>query len=322
MTKPLSQQSNAHASVLDDTDSPDSVGVTLRAPAKINLSLVVLGPRPDGFHDLHTIMATVDFYDDITVKPSDTAGIHLVCTGISCPPGPENLVHKAAALLARQANINPAVGIHLHKRIPSGAGLGGASSDAAACLMGLNRLWQLDYSREQLSRLAGQLGSDVPFFLYAPVALCTQRGEVVKALPHRCNRSILLIMPQVHVPTPEVFQNYFHNDDLSRDYMRRVSYFLRSGDLNGLVIQHINSLADTCMQLFEPLRSFREELLKAGISPLQISGSGSSLFASSELPEQIDQWQKQLEKHDFAQVRAVSFHNQSEPFLEAHHADF
>ena len=322
MTKHLSRRHYAHASVRDDADSLDNVGVTLRAPAKINLSLVVMGPRPDGFHDLHTIMATVDFYDDLTVKLSDTEGVHLVCTGISCPPAGDNLVHKAAVLLARQAGITPAVEIHLHKRIPSGAGLGGASSDAAACLMALNRLWQLGYSRRQLSQLAQKLGSDVPFFLYAPVALCTKRGEVVKALPHRCNRSILLIMPNIHVPTPEVFKNYCHDDDLSQDYMRRVSYFLRSGDLNGLIIQQINSLAQTCMQLYEPLRDFRAELLKAGISPLQISGSGSSLFASSEFPEQIDQWQKQLEKHDFAQVRAVSFHNQSEPFLEVHHADF
>jgi 4-diphosphocytidyl-2-C-methyl-D-erythritol kinase len=299
----------------------DAPGVALRPPAKINLSLVISGIRPDKYHELHTIMATVDLHDDLSVWWAETPGIHLRCTGLVSPGGQDNLVYRAAELLARHVGIKAAVEIHLHKRIPAGSGLGGASSDAAACLLGLNRLWKLNLSKVELSMLAAQLGSDVPFFLYAPVAVCTGRGELVQPLPHRCHRSILLVIPEITVPTPQVYAHYHHEQCRNDDYMRRVHYFLKQGDLDGLVIQGINSLDCTCMKLFEPLKHLRDSIENEGIGPLQISGSGSCLFTTSGSTEQIKQWAQQIRQGNLAQVQSVTFYNQTEPFLEVHHAD-
>lgn len=310
------------APVLDrHTKINDAPGVALRPPAKINLSLVVSGIRPDGFHELHTIMATVDLHDDLSLRWADSPGIRLHCTGLTCPVDHNNLVFRAAELLARQAGITPSLEIHLHKRIPAGTGLGGASSDAAACLLGLNRLWKLNMTREQLSDLAAQLGSDVPFFLYAPVAVCTGRGELVQPLHHRCHRSVLLIIPEIPVSTAQVYAHYQHESYRNQDYMRRVHYFLRQGDLDGLVIQGINSLDGACVQLFDSLRRLRDSIENEGIGPLQISGSGSCLFTTSGSTEQINKWARQLRRRKWAQVQSVTFYNQTEPFLEVHHAD-
>ncbi|MFC1782379.1 4-(cytidine 5'-diphospho)-2-C-methyl-D-erythritol kinase [Planctomycetota bacterium] len=297
-------------------------GMWLRPPAKINLSLVVRGRRSDGFHDLHTIMATIGLHDDLNLDRSPSVGIELRCTGRPCPGERENLVYQAAELLADYSNMSPALRIRLHKRIPAGAGLGGASSDAAACLLGLNRLWDLHLSREQLCDLAAQLGSDVPFFLYGPVALCSGRGEVVKRLPQRCSRSILLILPEISMPTAEVYQGYHYDEQSCQDYMRRVNYFLRAGDLDGLVIQRINSLEDSCMELSEPLGELRRNIESLGIGPLQISGSGSCLFATYGSQEEAVRWADIIQEHKVAQVQVLNFFDQAEPFLEVHHADF
>jgi len=311
------------ASVLDKNSTVvNQQGIWLRPPAKINLSLVVFAPRPDGYHDLHSIMAKIGLHDDLSLSPSSSVVIDLRCTGQPCPSQKDNLVYRATQLLADYADIVPSVQIRLHKRIPSGAGLGGASSDAASCLLGLNQLWDLHLPRKQLCQLASQLGSDVPFFLYGPVALCTGKGEFVQSLPHRCRRSILLVIPEISIPTAQVYQNYLHDSDSCEDQMRRVNYFLRRGDLDGLVIQRINSLETSCMALYPPLKDWRANIEKLGIGPLQISGSGSCLFATCETKAEAARWADMIQQQNLAQVQALSFAEQLEPFLEVHHADF
>jgi 4-diphosphocytidyl-2-C-methyl-D-erythritol kinase len=323
MIKRLSRQYNVDDSVCKTNPTLGNAwGVALRPPAKINLSLVVFGPRPDGFHDLHTVMATIDLHDDLSLKLRSEPGIELHCTGEPSPAGPENLVYRAVELIAKHAGITPALEVNLYKRIPAGAGLGGASSDAASCLFGLNRLWNLNLSRPELTTLAAQLGSDVPFFLQGPVAACTGRGEVVIPLPHQCHRSIVLIVPKLEVSTARVYRNYRLEEERCEDYMRRVNYFLRQGDLDGLAIQGINSLDITCMQLFASLHELRERIESMGIGPLQISGSGSSLFISTYSHNQANRWARQLHELEDAWVQTVRFTNQKEPYLEVHHADF
>ncbi|MBN1846300.1 MAG: 4-(cytidine 5'-diphospho)-2-C-methyl-D-erythritol kinase [Sedimentisphaerales bacterium] len=297
--------------------------ITLAAPAKINLSLLVFSRQPDGYHDLHTVMATVDFYDDLHLCSTDSEGITLRCLGEACPDGPENLVYRAASLLAEHAGLRPRVQILLHKHIPAGAGLGGASSDAAACLWGLNRLWKLDLPRRILSQLGAQLGSDVPFFFYGPVALCTGRGQIVQPLDLRSDRFILLIMPKLSVSTAQVYQHYVYHPDQSRQRLGQVEHCLQQGDLDGLLDQPNNSLEEACYAQFASLRRLRDELEAAGIAPLGLSGSGSTLFAATDSSEQVNQWARQLHGRDeIARVRTVRFHNQGNPFTEVHHADF
>ena len=295
--------------------------VSLRPPAKLNLSLVVSQPRSDGYHDIHTIMATVGLHDDLRISVSDRVQVSLFCSGVSSPAGKDNLVYQAAETLARHAGLKPAVNIHLHKRIPPGAGLGGASSDAAACLMGLNHLWKLNYSQSELAGIAAELGSDIPFFLYGPVAVCTGRGEIVKSIEHRCRRSILLVMPNIEVPTPEIYRHYHCDEKQHDDYMRRVNYFLRYGDLDGLIIQRINSLEQTCLERFSQLNELRRQLESMEIGPLQISGSGSCMFATAGSKTMTSKWARQINQSNLARAQSVTFYNQPEPFLEVHHAD-
>ena len=301
---------------------PDSKGLSVRAWAKINLSLVVTNRRPDGFHNLHTVIAAIDLHDDLHLTCTETPGVTLNCTGIPCPTGPDNLVHRAAQMLAKHAGRQPCLDIHLHKRIPLGAGLGGGSSDAAACLQAINRLWNLNLNRSQLAQIAAQLGSDVPFFLHAPVAMCTGRGERVTALPQRCQGAALLIIPPVQVSTAQVYTHHQCDPSINDDHLRRVTYFLRRGDLDGLAAQGINSLTPTCMGMFNQLQQLRHRIENMGIGPIHMSGSGSSLFTTSEFPQRLHQWAKKLADENIAEARVVRFQDHADPFLEVHHADF
>lgn len=296
--------------------------VSLRAPAKVNLSLVVLGARPDGYHDLHSVMATVSLYDDLRLALSEQPGIAFHTSGLGVPSGRDNLVVRAAEAMARRAGVEPALRIDLHKRIPPGGGLGGGSSDAAACLWGLNQLWQLGYSRPELASLAAELGSDVAFFLYGPVALCTGRGEIVKPLAQRCGRHVLLVMPAVQVSTALVYKHFQYKRGQADDLLRQVRYFLRRGDLDGLAAQGINNLSRPCLNLFPSLDDLRVGLEELGVAPVQISGSGASLFATSCSLNQVKHWAQLVQDRQLGQAQGISFHYQSEPFLEVPHADF
>jgi len=149
-------------------------GLLVRAPAKINLSLLVAGKRPDGFHELETIMAKVNWYDEILIEPGQKQGIELVCQGPHwAPEGQENLIYQAAKMLLENQGVSADIRITLTKNIPAGSGLGSASSDAAATLIGLNQYLKLKLPNRQFSKLAPRLGSDVAFFLDGPLAFCT-----------------------------------------------------------------------------------------------------------------------------------------------------
>ncbi len=150
--------------------------LTIRAPAKINLFLKILGKRRDGYHELLSLFLMVGLYDEIAFEP-DPRDLRLFVSDPALTTGDENLVIRAARLLAQRTGLEPKARIRLQKNIPMGAGLGGGSSDAAAALVGLNRLWRTGLSRSDLSHLGLQLGSDVPFFLKGPSALVGGRGE-------------------------------------------------------------------------------------------------------------------------------------------------
>ena len=301
--------------------SLENNNLVLHPPAKINLSLLVFARRPDGFHDLHTVMAAIDLVDDLYLSIPDKKGIIFQCDGRPSPAGPDNLVYKTALLLAQHARIEPTANIYLHKRIPAGAGLGGASSDAGACLVGLNHLWGLNLPREELSGLAQKLGSDVPFFLHGPVALCTGRGEIVKHIPHHPQRSVLLIVPDINISTAQVYRNYVYKQDICNEYLRCIQYFLRHGDLESLLAQDVNSLTETAMNSYEPLRSLYNKLTDLGIGPVYMTGSGSTLYVSSDCDEQLIIWQKLIQQHNLAETRIVGFQNQILLFPEVQHAN-
>lgn len=179
----------------------------LRAYAKINWDLLIRGKRPDGFHLLDTVMVNVDLHDSLNFEASDN--IRLTCSDASLPTDSRNLVVRAAELLAKHSGFSGGACIHLTKRIPAGGGMGGGSSDAASTLLGLNKLWNLGWTVEQLQPLAAELGSDVAFFLYGGWRRCLGRGEIVEALEGSENWPpvrLLLILPPWHVSTPLVYK--------------------------------------------------------------------------------------------------------------------
>jgi 4-diphosphocytidyl-2-C-methyl-D-erythritol kinase len=177
-----------------------SAHLKIKAPAKINLFLSVLKKRPDGYHDLYSVLQMVSLYDELTFEPT-TKGVSLVNSSQNLPLDGRNLVIRAARSLAHAAGIKSGVHVTLKKNIPIGAGLGGGSSDAAATLVALNRLWGLGLTCDDLARMGQDLGSDVPFFLHGPTAFVSGRGgEVIPCVLDR-DRWMVLINPGFEVST-------------------------------------------------------------------------------------------------------------------------
>lgn len=294
-------------SVNDSTVATSHASVTCRAPAKLNLSLVVHGRGTDGFHQLETVMATIGLCDTLTLTLSDQAGIHLICRSDHCPGGPENLIWRSASLLAQYSEMEPAVTIELEKNIPIGGGLGGGSSDAASCLMGLNQLWDLNLAQNELAKIAEKLGSDVPFFLFAPTAFCQGRGEIIEPLTARCRRTVLLVLPNISAATARVFKHYQYHREQSEQLARQARELIQSGDLNALAVCGINNLASACFVQYEPLRILKENIEALGLKPLCLTGSGSTLFATFEQPDEAQKWSKTIQQELHVETLVTQF---------------
>ena len=182
--------------------------ITLSAPAKINISLRILGMRPDGFHELETLMVPIALADQIEIAHGSGREITLACNDPELPAGRENLCVKAAEAFRVATGLDHGISITLLKRIPHGAGLGGGSSDAAAVLKGLNELFDHPLVEEELHQIASSLGSDIPFFLGNAPAWCRGRGEILEAAPPLPERTLLLIKPPFPVPTAWAYKRY------------------------------------------------------------------------------------------------------------------
>jgi 4-diphosphocytidyl-2-C-methyl-D-erythritol kinase len=182
-------------------------GVEVLAPAKLNLFLEILARRPDGYHEVESLMVAVDLYDALTVEPREAGDIVLECDDPTLPTGGENLVVKAAERLKAATGCTKGAKITLNKVIPAQAGLAGGSSDAAATLAALDRVWGLELSADRLDAVAAEVGSDVAFFLHGPSAICRGRGEVVEATPLDRPLHFVLVAPKIGVSTADVYRN-------------------------------------------------------------------------------------------------------------------
>jgi 4-diphosphocytidyl-2-C-methyl-D-erythritol kinase len=261
-------------------------GLLVRAPAKINLSLLVAGKRPDGYHELETIMAKINWYDEILIKhksdipkPKSETNIELICKGqYEVPLGEDNLVYKAAKLILEKVKSpTESIRITLTKNIPAGTGLGSGSSDAAATLMGINKYLKFGLTQEKLADLAAQLGSDVAFFLGGPISFCTGRGEKVQKLP-KSEFRVFLIVPDVSVSTKRVYENYRHNSAEYLLYQREISEYIKKKKIDLVGDLCANMLQESCFELNTKLRELKKEVERTGIGPMCLSGSGSSMY--------------------------------------------
>ncbi len=254
-------------------------GLFVRAPAKINLSLLIAGKRPDGFHEIETVMTKINWYGEILIEPNPEAGIELICHGPCwAPEGKDNLVYQAAELLFETCKTQADIKLTLTKNIPAGSGLGSASSDAAATLMGLNKYLDLKLTNRQLAKLASRLGSDVAFFLNGPLALCKGKGEKIKKLEKIFDFLALLILPDVSVSTKKVYDNYRHNPALYDKLSNQINSYICKNRIDLVVNMCANMLQKSCFSLAKELAELKDTIESFGIGPLCLSGSGSAMF--------------------------------------------
>jgi len=250
----------------------------VRAPAKINFGLRVLKKRPDGYHEIETVLQMISLFDDLLIQEGGT-GIRIETDRDDLPVGEENLIYRAAEVLARESGKFPAVRIRLTKRIPIAAGLGGGSSDAAATLIGLNRLWDLGFPRERLMDLAGKIGMDVPFFLFSPSAYATGRGEILEKLsPPSPPLWILLIYPGFKVSTAWAYQNLKLGLTIEHKNISIPKFFPAVSCAGGICLE--NDLERATFKAYPCLKQIKETLETSGALHVLMSGSGPAIFGA------------------------------------------
>lgn len=240
------------------------------APAKINLSLRILGRRDDGFHEIETFITPISLCDKIDIEKRG-GGIDFQCDDPSVPTGDENLVVRAANAFFEATKLVGGVSIVLQKKIPHGAGLGGGSSDAASTLIGLNQLFETNLPREALAKLGEAIGSDVPFFIFESAALCRGRGELVTPEKLKERLSILLLKPEFGVPAALAYKRWQDSREIPD-----VHYAAQEFNGHGLV----NDLERPVFEKFVFLAQMKTWLLgQLEVGAALMSGSGSTVFA-------------------------------------------
>lgn len=253
----------------------------LKAHAKINLLLNVMGIRLDGYHELETIMQTLELHDILEI--SEAPNIEIDITGADLPTGPENLAYKAAALLREYSGYTRGIKIKLYKHIPLAAGLAGGSSDAAAVLNGLNQYWNLKIKPKELASLGAKIGSDIPFCLQGGTALVRGRGEIVSPVKHHLPPlGVVLVKPLFGVSTAQIYRlfdqvtNPFHPD------YRGMLKAIERNDLVGFIKYLGNSLEPVTISLHPEIIKIKKEISNAGAIGTLMSGSGPTVFGLFE----------------------------------------
>ena len=241
------------------------------APAKINLSLKILGRRSDGFHEIETLIAPITLCDEIEIGERDSKQIEFHCDDPSVPTGDDNLIVRAAKSFFAATKLKSAVSIELKKKIPHGAGLGGGSSDAASTLLALNELLETRLPREALAKMAETIGSDVPFFIFQSTALCKGRGELVTPVKVKEKLPILLLKPAFVVSTAWAYSRWQHSREIPgiRYAEQELVGQIFVNDLERPVFEKFVFLAELKMWLLE----------QAEVGAAVMSGSGSTVFA-------------------------------------------
>jgi 4-diphosphocytidyl-2-C-methyl-D-erythritol kinase len=284
--------------------------VKIRAPAKINLRLRVVGRRVDGYHLVDTIMLPVSLYDEISIDKGRKIGkktglkdlLSVTCDNPLVPQGNKNLAYKAASILLDAKGIDQFVQIHIRKRIPVGAGLGGGSTDAAATLVGLNRLFGLRYTSVQLEKLASTLGADVPFFIRGVPARARGIGERLTPLQKVPRFWLIILYPNLPVATAWVYNNL--RAKLTKAIVN-TSINLTLGNPARFRKLLVNDLETVTMGRYPRIGLLKEELVQQGAVGALMSGSGSSVFGVFPSRRSAEQAFRQLRKEKGVQAFLV-----------------
>ncbi|WP_368653549.1 4-(cytidine 5'-diphospho)-2-C-methyl-D-erythritol kinase [Ornithinibacillus sp. 4-3] len=252
-----------------------------KAPAKINLSLDILGKRQDGFHDVEMIMTTIDLSDRVELHLLEKDTIKVSLESRFVPNDERNLAYQAANLLKKEYQVSQGVFIKIDKSIPVSAGLAGGSSDAAAVLRGLNKLWNLNISTEKLMQLGLCIGSDVPFCVYNGTALVTGRGEQVIPLPAPPSCWVILAKPNIGVSSKTIFHQ-INVEELWHPNTQRMVDALSAGDFAEMCEAMGNALESITFYNYPEVARIKEKMKKSGAYNVLMSGSGPTIYGLVE----------------------------------------
>lgn len=265
-----------------------SAVLTIKAPAKINISLRVLGKRTDGFHELETVMVPISLCDELVFRPAEQ--LSLVCDTEGVPTDESNLVIKAVKLFEKVTGKTVCYEITLKKFIPHGAGLGGGSSDAASTLMALDILYETGLTKDILVDMAASLGSDVPFFLYKSACLCRGRGEIISPIECSLEAPLLLVKPSFSVSTPMAYKSWERSKNIT-DFDYAPQFYAG--------IEFFNDLERPVFEKYIFLGKLKMNMLREnGVAVAMMSGSGSTVFALCDSLEVAKKLQGDTKKID------------------------
>jgi len=265
------------------------------APAKINLTLEIIGERNDGYHEILSLMQTIDLCDYLTFHKNPWLQIipeyHNLPIGDNLPGFDrnnylaKNLVYKTAEALKKRTGYKLGAVIELKKSIPSSAGLGGGSSDAAATLRGLNKLWNLKLSIDELAQVGAEVGSDVPFFVYGGTCVVSGRGEIVKPIKPLKPKWILLILLPYNIKdkTKKLYSSVNENDFTNGSFTKKFIECINNDEKNCIINSFIfNSFEKVFSSLYEDYKKWIKDFEDIGVSPLHLAGSGPSIYFISD----------------------------------------
>lgn len=263
-------------------------GVTVQSPAKINWTLRVVGRRPDGYHEIESLVSAVSLCDELVFTDRPDAAIELRCDQPGVPTDDRNLVVRAAKLLASDAGRTAGVTCRLTKRIPTGGGLGGGSSNGATALKTLNRLWKLDWPLDRLAPLAAMLGSDVPFFLTGGSAIMSGRGEHIRPIRLGWRGWIVLIMPGIAVSTADVYRAWTPGaDEMPRGELAPEASL--PADALEWMGRTYNMLERPAVRVCPSLGVLLDDARRRAGREVRMSGSGSTMFTAFDDADEAEQ---------------------------------
>lgn len=256
--------------------------ISLKALAKINLGLDVVRRREDGYHEVRMVMQTIHLYDRLEMEKTSTQGIELSTNLSYLPVNENNLVYRAGKLLMDEFGITEGIKVYLNKRIPVAAGMAGGSTDAAAMLYGMNELFELGLSREQLMERGVRIGADVPYCLMRGTALAEGIGEILTPLAPMVKCPVLIAKPAISVSTSFVYQNLKLDADTKHPDIDRLIRDIRKQDLGAIAGDMGNVLERVTIPNYPVIAQIKEQMMDSGAINAMMSGSGPTVFGLFE----------------------------------------
>ena len=284
--------------------------LTLKAPAKINLGLDVLGRRDNGYHDVRMVMQSIGLYDDVTIEKVEEPGICLEINLDFLPTDERNIAYKAAKLLMDEFAISTGVKIKLEKHIPVAAGMAGGSTNAAAVLEGMNTLFSLGLTQKELMERGVKLGADVPYCIMKGTALAEGIGEILSPLPPLPECHILIAKPDISVSTKEVYEELDSKEIPDHPEIDGILEGLKEANLEKIVSAMGNVLERVTVQKYPVIDEIKQMMKKAGAMNAMMSGSGPTVFGIFKDQETAELAQKEIQKTKIAKdICLTNVHN-------------